>query len=310
MSDNTRTGDPGSYARRRIEVTFALGRGKTFDGGSMAGSGSGGSNAVTLSGLRCSAAITKAGGVSQGALDLRVYGMTADMMNKLSQVGAVPLVVQAGNTVTVAAGTQSNGLAIAYQGTISGAFADYENSPEVPFRVLGLAALEAALMSVPPSSYQGGADAATVMADFARMMGKKFENGGVSGIVLSDPYFPGSAYQQAEACAGAAGINMALDDGTLAIWPRGGSRGGAVPLISPDTGMIGYPTRTPIGAEVTTLWNPAVTFGAKVELRSPAVPQACGMWQVGAMDHVLESETADGSWHSRLSLLPLGFLQS
>lgn len=313
MSGADRTGDSGSYTRKRIEVAFTLGQGETFDGSTTASSA--GSNVVALSGLRCSAAITKAGGVLQGALDLRVYGMTAGMMNRLSQVGAVPLVVQRGNTVTVSAGAEGTGMAVVYQGTISAAFPDYENSPEVPFRVLGITALDAALMPMPPSSYRGAADAAVVMADLARRMGYDFENAGVSGVKLRDPYFPGSAYQQAETCAQAAGVNMAVEEGgasgkrKLVIWPRGGAREGTVPVISPESGMVGYPVRTPLGVEVTTLWNPAVRFAAKVEVRSPTVPQANGVWQVGGLDHALESETPDGLWYSKLSLLPIGFTQ-
>ena len=94
---------------------------------------------------------------------------------------------------------------------------------------------------------------------------------------------------------------MLVDDGrgagqqTLAIWPADGARGGSVPVISPATGLVGYPIRTPLGVNFTTLFNPSITYGAKVELHT-SVKSASGMWKVTLLDHNLESETPGGSW--------------
>jgi len=52
-----------------------------------------------------------------------------------------------------------------------------------------------------------------------------------------------------------ANIETFLNDGvpkTLIIWPKGGSRGGSIPLVSRDTGMIGYPSYTQNGIVVST----------------------------------------------------------
>ena len=54
---------------------------------------------------------------------------------------------------------------------------------------------------------------------------------GVSAKVPS-PYYYGSAVDQADKCATAAGIKWAVDDKVLAIWPKTGARGGAVPAGS------------------------------------------------------------------------------
>ena len=126
---------------------------------------------------------------------------------------------------------------------------------------------------------------------------------------------------------------MFVDDGngsdqkTLAIWPADGARGGAVPVISPvsgknhteasradglkpsfpgdsvgnkrliftTSGLVGYPIRTPLGVNFTTLFNPSITYGAKVELHT-SVKSASGMWKVTLLDHNLESQTPGGSW--------------
>ena len=291
-----------SFVQRVLRVTFRLGQ---VNGTQPTFQGSGGANQLTLSGLRCSAAITQTGGISQGALDLRIYGMTESQMNQLSQVQGAPIRQPPGNSVTVEAGTAA-GLSQVYAGTINGAFIDYTGSPQVPLHVLGLAAYEAAVKAVPPSSYKGGADVAVIMGNLAKTMGFQYENNSINGIILSNSYFPGSAYQQAQACANAAGIEMTVDNGTLAIWPRDGSRGGSVPLISPGTGMKGYPVQTLTGIELETLFNPSVKFGSRVQVQSSR-QTACGTWKVIQLSTILESETPDGAWFQRLTLVPVTF---
>jgi hypothetical protein len=64
-------------------------------------------------------------------------------------------------------------------------------------------------------------------------------------------------------CATAAGINASVINGTLAIWPKFGSRGGQIPLIAPPPkgGMIGYPVFNELGVMLRTLYNPTIGLG-------------------------------------------------
>ena len=100
---------------------------------------------------------------------------------------------------------------------------------------------------------------------------------------------------------------MMVDDGVLAIWPPGGARSGSIPLISPQTGMVGYPTMNNIGPVVKTLYNPGIKFGSTVKIESRVRP-ACGIWQVTQLEHALESEVESGEWFSHLETKPVGFL--
>ena len=279
-----------SFVRRRIDVMFTLGAGSA----ASPGPGNAG-DTVTVRGLRVSAQVSKVGGQSQGELALRVYGMSESTMNKFSAVGGLPVRVQTGNVVTVLVGDDVHGMSVVYQGTIGAAFIDFNSSPAVAFVVTGLAALQQAIVPVPATSYKGGADVAGIMAKLAKDMGFKFENGGVRGITLADPYFPGTAYEQAERCARDAGIHMFVDDGTLAIWPEGGARSGSIPLISPQTGMRGYPTMANLGPVLEALYNPSIKYGALIKIESRVRP-ACGTWQVIRLQHDFESETPEGPW--------------
>ena len=147
-------------------------------------------------------------------------------------------------------------------------------------------------------SFKGAADVAGIMSSLAGLMGYSFENNGVQAT-LSNPYLHGTAYRQAEKCAHDADINWTLDNGKLAIWPKGKARAGDTPLISKDTGMVGYPGYNKQGIMVTTLFNPAIVYGSMIQVQSSLTP-ACGKWIVYTLVHDLASETTDGPWFTQM----------
>ena len=121
--------------------------------------------------------------------------------------------------------------------------------PDCAFHVAAHAAVWEAVKPVPPTGYAGLVDVATIMAGLATLANFTFNNAGVTDKFLMDPYLPGTAVAQIiQQVAEHAGINFDIDGTapkkTLTIWQKGRSRGGVIPLISRDTGMIGYPTYT------------------------------------------------------------------
>ena len=170
--------------------------------------------------------------------------------------------------------------------------------PNVCFHVEAAAGFADAVIGVDSSSFTGAADVGVIMAGLAAKMGVHFENNGVSKK-LANPYFWGSARNQAEQCANAAGIAWAVDNGVLAIWPSGGARETGSPLISPETGMVGYPTYTAEGILVRALYNPLIMFGGKVTVES-SLPATSREWAVYSLEHDLESLVPGGSWFSTI----------
>jgi hypothetical protein len=286
-----------SYVKRRLDVTFSLGTGKDGDGPP---------DIYTYTGMRVSAAIVKAGGAGLSMSTIRIFGMGQDVMNRLSTLGQNVLRTRR-NGVSIKAGDDVAGMALVFQGTIQNGWADYRGAPDVCFSVDAQAGLIEALKPVAPSSYPGGADVATIMADLAAQMGVMFENNGVQ-VQISNPYFPGTALNQAQQCARAADINMILDNGTLAIWPKSGSRGGAIPVISAQNGMVGYPTFTSQGVAFRCLYTPAINYGATVQMQSELKP-ACGKWVVNRLIYNLESETPGGAWFTDVEAGAPGYIQ-
>lgn len=283
-----------SFTRKRIDVTITLGTGQFGDSGS---------NTVTLTGLRVHAGIQVYGGEAMPQAQLRIFGLPLDMINQLTTIGPINSAIMFNNSVLVAAGDDETGMQTLYSGTIWEAWGEFESAPEVPLNIVGLGGLAAALKPVGALSYPGSADVATIMQTLAKTMGLAFENNGVS-VQLANPYFPGTSLAQVRACARAADIYFAIDRGTLAIWPKTGARGGDVPLISPATGMVGYPRFASNGLVLTTLCNPSIKPGGVVQVQSD-LQVACGKWTVMQVSHSLQSETPNGQWFTTILGVPL-----
>jgi hypothetical protein len=277
---------------RTIDLRFQLGTGAF---------GEDGNNVVELSGLRTTANITKSGGVSMSSLDLRVYGMPLDVMNKLTILNKLRYTDSRFNSVTVSADG-----AVCFTGILSEAWADIQSAPDALFHASAFTGLLEAVKPVKPVSYNGSVDVATVLAGIAAQMQpiRTLENSGVD-IRISDPYLPGTLRDQALAVARAAAINLYIDDTVLAIWPQGGSRGGLVPVLSAATGMVGYPQFTQNGIMVRTLYNPSLVFGQTVEVQSALTP-ANGQWTIAAISHNLDSNVPGGAWFTSIECGLLG----
>ena len=281
-----------SFTKKKLDLTVTLGTG-TF--GAQVGS------TVTLSDLRMFADISAPCGESMGALHLRVFGLTQDMMNQLTVIGPINQ-LKLKNEVLLAAG-DANGMSTAFKGTIYSAWADYSSAPEVPFNIIAYVGIGLLIKPVNASSYPGAANVADIMKKLADDAGLAFVNDGIS-IQLSNPYFPGTALQQIRACARASQINHKIENDTLTIWPKGRAISSAdVPLIAPETGMIGYPALSSQGMTVRTEYTPNVVMGGAVQVKS-SLQMASGKFNVFNYVHNLSSEAPGGPWFTTIDCYP------
>jgi baseplate hub protein gp41 len=290
-----------SWTLKQINVTIGLGTG-TF--------GLTGQNKATLSNLRVVCSIQKSGFPAMDKAEARVYGVEPSIMNTVSTLG-IPLTMwRPGNTMLIEAGDSINSMSVVYSGYLHQAYQNFDEIPETSLVLVGWGGQAQAIAPVAPSSYGGTADVATIMSSIATQEGWGFENSGVQ-IKLTNAYFPGTSMQQAHDVARAAGIEMYLDTGTspptLAIWPKYGTRPGAIPLINAASGLIGYPKFQSNGMSFRTLFNPSIKLGGQIEMQStvgnaptqgatsmaqppPSTAEATG---VGTADNPLELPPVD-----------------
>jgi hypothetical protein len=281
-----------TFTKRALDVEFQLATGQF---------GEGLGDTVRLTGLRVSADIVSYIGVEyQGSLALRVQGLPLSVINQLTTIGTIQT-EQRNNIVRVFASTETNAMSLVYSGQINSAFGDFNGAPDVVFNVTALAAQTAAMLPVPAVSFKGVTDVATILDAFCQVANLKFINYGVN-VQLSDPYFAGSTLDKIKRCVAAAAINASIGLDTLTIWPKTGEVTSPFEIIvSPATGMNGYPAFSSKGLAVNMMFNPTISVGVPVTIQS-SLPVANGKWQVYSLYHRLQSETPNGAWFTQIEV--------
>jgi hypothetical protein len=256
--------------------------------------GNSSNNVITLEGFRARVNIDKAGGMQMGTLRASIFGVSQSDMNSITTLQWKPraLIFNTLQVYTID-GDQTS---LIFQGNIVNAWPQYQNQPDVFLMIQAQAAYFNALKPVAPRSFQGAVDVANVMSQIAASMGLAFENNGVS-VQLNNTYLANADLEQAKTLARAAGVNLYIDDTTLAITPYGGFRSGQIPEIGPNSGLDGFPTFDGVGVNFQCLFNPAIIFGGRINLVT-SVKQAAGQWIVTSIAHTLDSESPDGNWFS------------
>lgn len=280
-----------SYTKKQLALTVTLGAGQF---------GADKGDTVTLTNFRMTAEASQPGGESMGMCQLRVFGMLNETMNKLTTIGQINRAIRTKNSILLAAGDDTDGMQTVFQGTIFDAWADYNSAPDVAFNIIAYEGLDLAVKPVNATSFKGVADVGTIMQGFANDAGLILENNAVS-VQLSNPYFAGTTLDKIRTCARAANVFYTIDRGVLAIWPKDGARAADIPTVSPQTGMVGYPSLSSKGMTVKTLFNFNIKLGADVNVQS-SIPMACGKQRVSNVAHSLSCQVPGGPWFTTMDL--------
>jgi hypothetical protein len=274
-----------------ISVTFSLAQGN-FEGGG---------NTATVSGLRVTCHITNAGGAAQSNMELAVYGLPLSMMNQLTTFGkqySLQTTNQSG--VMVQAGN-ANGMSLVFIGNIFQAWIDAQSQPHVSLRVVARPGSFYSAKPQTPLSFSGATQISTVASQIAGLLGAQFQNNGVTGT-LNNPYYASDAISMIRSLAEHAGISWVLENNVLSITPKGQARPSSVPLISPQTGMKGYPVFAANTIVVRTLFNPNIIYLGNIQIQSSLTP-ANGTWNVFLVEQELESKVPHGKWDTIASCI-------
>ena len=279
-----------TFRSREINVEFQIAPDKEGDAFG---------DSFTYSGLRCEASINNIAGASLNSLQLRVYGMSSVVMNRLSTLG-MKITATRRNLVTLSASNPSGGMTQVFQGTISDAWIDYRGAPEISFNVQALAGFYEQVKAIAVNSYKGATDVATVIESLAKSMGFSFTNNGVTAQ-LASPYFAGSAVTQIKDCAQHAKIAYDISNGSVQIWPSGESRDSVSFQVAPGSGLVGYPIFSNTGINIQTEFNQDILIGRRIDVQS-SIPQACGTWYCQVARHEIASQVPNGPWFTYAKL--------
>lgn len=284
-----------AYAVRQLNYTFQLGAGNF---------GAGGSTQLTLpSGLRSELHIEAALTPSTGVLHARIYGLSLDHMNQISKAGLVWAVRK--NYVQVQAGDAVAGMTTIFRGQILEAYPDMK-MPETSLALFAIPSADFQLAPVKPVSFSGSVTASTALQSILRPAGITLENNGVNGV-LSTPYFAGTAWNQVLSCVRSFGCFAHYDGvaNTLAIWPKDGARTGTPTTVSPDTGLVGYPSFQSQQVIFTMLFDPTISpaVGRQVNMKS-GLTAADGLLKIVAINYDLSAQLDKGPWFMTITAIP------
>lgn len=276
---------PSFTNKKELKFVITLGTGKF---------GSSDNNQITLQGFRAQCLIDHAGGQMMGQLDAKIYGVSQEDMNHITTL-RYKLDDTVTNTVQVFA-VDGDQQSLVFTGYIINAWGDYTNAPQVFLMIQAQQAFGDLIKPVAPRSYPDPVDVAVILGQICNDMGFTLENNSVS-VILPPTYLANTNIQQIRTLAKTANIDIYFDDTILAITPRGAPRAAPVPIISPQTGLVGYPTFDGTGVNFMTLFNPLIVFGGLVDLQTD-LPQAKGKWIASNIGLNLESEKPGGAWFS------------
>jgi hypothetical protein len=293
----------GSYTSKGLRATLILPQ-SNFPGT--------GSNTITLVGYRMIANIQGAARFPN-SLDLTIFGMQPSDMNALTILwGSVTNTVTGLNAralIKLEASNDGVAWTQVFEGTFSQAQPDYRNPPNAALHAQAWTGNGMQIQSAPPTSYPGVGTLAPSVVSIAQylagQMGFTLEPNGVTGTI-STPYYPGTLMDQFRALCHDANLDFYFDgNGTLAIVPANQPRQGkAIPVLSPTSGLRGFPTIQQYGLHADALWQPALTLGGQIQITGSIVPSANGIWTPYSITHDLESLNPDGAWFSAMDCYP------
>ena len=297
-------------------------------------------------------AIIKHAGFTTGSeAEVSIKGLSHKDRDSLSIIPDHPTLdnlntTTAGQTViTIQAGDEGTPLTHLFTGTIDRAYTDYDDL-DIPFHVHAMTSTILASILPQAKGYDGPQNVTTLLADICREAGfQLLDHGGwerhtsltnhyrwgtaldqiqtilkaTKGIFNFSPFIPVKGENERTTIA--SNQKAIPYKGLLEIWgptftglPQDGQEQ-TVPVISAETGMIGYPRYSNSGISLTTLLQPDITFWHPLMLDSAYLPVSSsettmtgippwnGLWLTTFVWHDISTETPHGPWHTHMDCI-------
>mgnify|MGYP003623437740 CR=1 FL=1 len=276
-----------SFAKENIEVEITLAAGNSGEG-----------DTKSIHGLACECTITKPGLPEKGRAELKIWGLPYADLAQLTTLAFEPMESEK-NLISISAGEEGGEMSRVFAGEIASAWADFNSAPDVCLSASAESGFYPQRISAPPMSVNGEAPAADLISALAAEMGYSFLNRGVSASV-KNAHYQGSPLEKSLAIAREIGAELIIDDNEVVLIPKGGTRSDEAPLLSADTGLIGYPTFDQNGIVCRCLFRKDLELAGRIKIET-IVPKASGTWKVTKLSYFLSSHQPQGGpWECQL----------
>ncbi|MEY0216866.1 hypothetical protein AB7W58_20920 [Providencia rettgeri] len=276
-----------AFNRKRIRLTLKLnGKDEVFTSDNK--------NKLSAVGLRISAEVSFGYGSPAPYARVRVYGLPQETMNKLI-TAKFQQVKTLRTLITIEAAEGEGDFAQVFSGGIFMALPEYSEAPNVSIVIEAISAVFESKLPTPAESYEGSRSVAEIISGICKRIGFSFESNNVNAMV-DNPYLTGSDLEKIRWLCVNNDLDLYLGNNSVAIAPKGAPRNIKIAVISPDTGLIGYPVITNIGATFKCLYDPSIQFGALVRVKGSQIELCNGEWRVYGLRAQLETEMDSARW--------------
>jgi hypothetical protein len=257
-------------------------------------------NKLSASGLRINAEINYGNGAISPYARIKAYGLPIETMEKLLRYKwGEPAALR--NTVTIEAGEEGEELSQVFKGGITYAYPDFGDAPNASIVIESQTAVLDKMAGTNAESYEGEYDVAAMIATICKRMGYTFEPNGVS-VKVSNPYLNGTEIDKIRQLTHAANLELYIENKNIAVAYKDSPRRTLkIPVISPETGLIGYPVPDVIGIQFKCFYDPLVRFGGIVRITDSLIKICNGDWRVYGVRIVLETEQESAQWMMEVS---------
>ncbi len=273
--------------KKVIRATITL-VGDTFD--------ESGSNVLIYEGLRTSVVMRFGGGAIMPSAEVTAYGLSLSAMHKLMRIRWQDLNSML-NRIRIEAGEQGQPLTHVFEGNITFAYIDTSNAPEIALRISSMAGILEAYRPASQLAFPGETPVVRAISDICERMGYIFENNGVpESLTMQNVTMGDTDMNKIRKLCRDYQIDLYVEYGLIAIAPRGAPRALRIPVLTPKTGLLGYPVPTIQGVDVRCLWDPMVRFGGIIRIADSLMETTNGDWRAFGVTTTLESEIPGGAW--------------
>lgn len=261
-------------------------------------------NKASSDGLRVQVVLSYGAGNITPTAQISIYGLTIATMTPLMRIqwNTMQAIL---NTIQIEVGDKSDKvLSLAYEGNITFAKIDTSNAPTMCLQIESQMAIVETLTPRQPNTYTKGQDGAMVIQQLAQSMGYQFSNNQASHILTSDVTMEGSYLSRIQLLATNCDFDLYTEQRSITICQRGFARTVKIPVITPTTGLIGYPSPDIRGITFRCMYSPLVQFGGIVRIADSLIPTCNGDWRIYGVRAVLETNVGSGRWEMEVSAVP------
>lgn len=273
-----------------------------------------GTNTLTIANTRASVSVQTVPLVPTRA-SVKIYGMLPADMQALTVIFFNARKKIVFNNLVIEQNSGA-GWTQVFSGMITDAQPRYRAMPNAFFEMQAMVGYQHQITPVPPVTFQGTLPVATIAQQLATNMGYSLDNSAGVTASVTNFYGPGTNLDQFNRLCQMSRTQYVLitnnsnngqESGVIYIYPNG-MFVPSIPMvkISPTSGLDGYPELEKFGLVITSLFNPTIAAGGRIQVTdSVNVPAANGVWSPFVVDHTLESNLPGGRWHSVSQCLPV-----